>query len=402
MNASPMNDRAALKAGLFILLMLALAVGMVIAIAGTGSLFKDVKRYVVEFEAGENIANLKSDAQVRILGVPTGRVETVRAVATDGGAVVRVGIQLPADFTVRDDALIRAASSLTGDAWLDIDDMGGGEAVAEGGTLDGSVLGVGQLLEEARQVIPAAMEALARIDAAALEAEGLIADARSHVDPVAASVSRLTERGGEAAEHLSGLLGDTKSDLRTTIASLRETLDTAKARLPGTMDRVDGTLDDARAAMADAKSVLAEARGSLDRIAAVLDEAKPASADARALLAQLRQTVAESRPKLDRTLANLSRASDDAAGAMVEIRAAPWRLLSKPGADQERNLALYSLARQYARGAQDLESAARSLQTAGETIDADDEMLARLRQDLANRHERFGEFERELWQAIKD
>ncbi|MEM1445694.1 MAG: MlaD family protein [Planctomycetota bacterium] len=397
-----MNDRAALKAGIFIVLMLALAVGMVVAISGTGSLLQDVKRYVVQFESGENVANLRPDAQVRVLGVPTGRVEDVRAVATDDGAVVQVDINLPAEFTLRDDATIRAAASLTGDAWLDIDHMGQGTAVAEGGTLNGSVLGVGQLLEEARQVIPAAQSAIERIDAAAAGAEEFIASARGQVDPVLASVSRFTEHGGDAAEELSGLLGETKGDLRGTIASLRQTLDTARDRLPKTMDRVDATLDDTRNAMADAKAVLADARSSLDRINVVLDEARPATADARAMIADLRQTVAQARPKLDRTLANLSRASDDASGAMVEIRAAPWRLLNKPTAEQDRNLALYSLARQYARGAQDLESAARALQTAGQTIDADDETLARLQRDLASRHERFGQFEQDLWDALQD
>ncbi|MEM8495213.1 MAG: MlaD family protein [Planctomycetota bacterium] len=397
-----MNDRAALKAGIFIVLMLALAVGMVLAISGTGSLLRDVNRYVVKFEAGENVANLRPDAQVRVLGVPTGTVEEVRAVATDDGAVVQVDISLPAEFTLREDATIRAAASLTGDAWLDIDHMGAGAVVAAGGTLDGSVLGVGQLLEEARQVIPAAQSAIARIDAAAAKAEDFIASARGQVDPVFASVNRFTEHGGDAAEELSSLLGEAKGDLRGTIASLRQTLDTARDRLPGTMDKVDATLDDTRNAMADAKSMLADARSSLDRINGVLDEARPATADARAVIADLRQTVSVSRPKVDRALANLARASDDAAGAMVEIRAAPWRLLNRPTAEQDRNLALYSLARQYARGAQDLESAARALQTAGTTIDADEATLARLRRDLASRHERFGQFEQELWQALQD
>ncbi|MEM7577898.1 MAG: MlaD family protein [Planctomycetota bacterium] len=397
-----MNDRSALKAGIFIVLMISLAVGMVVAISGTGSLLKDVTPYVVEFESGENIANLRPDAQVRVLGVPTGRVEDVRAIATEGGAVVHVDIHLPAEFTLRDDATIRAAASLTGDAWLDIDDMGGGTPIAAGGTLNGSVLGVGQLLEEAQQVIPAARDALARIDSAAASAEDLISSARGQVDPVLASVSRFTEHGGDVAEEFSSLLGETKGDLRGTIASLRQTLDTARERLPQTMDRVDATLDDTRGAMADAKAMLAEARESLDKIGVVLDDVRPATAEARATLAELRQTVSESRPKLDRTLANLSRASDDAAGAMVEIRAAPWRLLNKPTAEQDRNLALYSLARQYARGAQDLESAARALETAGTTIDADDATLTRLQRDLASRHERFGQFEQELWQALQD
>lgn len=391
-----MNDRAALKAGTFILLMIALALAMVVAIAGTGSLFKDVKRYTVEFEAGENVANLRPDAQVRMLGVPIGLVESVQAVPVDGGAVVRVGIHLPAEFLLHQDALVKASTSLTGDAWLDIDDVGQPEAgiVANGGTLDGQVLGFAQIVEQAQSVIPVARQAIERIDAAAGEAQELIALTRGHVDPLVASVSRVADSSGEAADHLRDLLGDTKTDLRGTVASLRETLDTARARLPETMDRVDATLDDTRTAMADARQLLASARASLDRLPALLDNAEPALAD-------LRETVATAKPRLDRALSNLSRASDDAAGAMVEIRAAPWRLLAKPSPDEDRNLAIYSLARQYARGAQDLESAARALDAASQTAGTSEDLIQQLRDDLVLRIDRFDRFERELWAMLQ-
>ncbi|MEM8782607.1 MAG: MlaD family protein [Planctomycetota bacterium] len=397
-----MKQASAFKAGIFIVLMVALAIGMILAIAGTGSLFRDVNEYIVEFESGENVSNIRPDGQVRVLGVPTGRVRTVRAVPTENGAVVEVLIQLDAEFKIRETAMVRASSSLTGDAWLDIEGLGQGAVVSNGGRIDGESSGLANLIDEARELVPTAREALAKINSAADEAERLVLAAREHVDPIAADIKYITERGGIAADHLSDLLGDTKTDLRSSITSLRSTLDTADQRLPGTLDRVDRTLDDTRMAFEDVTGFLTDARATFARVDRILEEFQPASEDARATLAELRQTIAESRPKLDRTLTNLSRASDDAAGAVVEIRAAPWRLLSRPTADQDRNLALYTLARQYARGAQDLESAARALQTAGQTADIDDAMLEKLRRDLASRHERFGQFEQELWQALQD
>ncbi len=392
-----MQDKAALKAGIFIIAMVALALGMVVAIAGAGSLFSDTNTYVVEFSPGENIANLKPDAQVRVLGVPVGRVTDVRAVPHEqSGAVVQVTISVPADFAFRGDAEVFAAASLTGDAWLDIDHLGKGEALADGGKLDGQTAGLSEIIDQAKAVVPQAKEALARIDAAAASIEELATAARAKVDPVTESVTSLTERGREAATHLRDILGDTKTDIRTTLANVKDATATAKDRLPTTLDRLDARLD-------ETKELMATAKQSLDRLPAIMEDVQPTIADARGFVANLRGTLADNRAKIDRVMTTATRIADDASGAVNEVRAAPWRLLYKPDAGDQRNLALYSVARQYARGAQDLESAARALQTAAETPEGvDPSQVETLQAELVASYERFDDVQARLWDALRD
>ncbi len=384
-----MPDKAALKAGVFILLMVALALGMTVAIAGTGSLFRDTQSATVEFSPGENVSDLKADAQVRVLGVPVGRVTAVRAVPDEQqGARVEVDIELPADFQLKRDTQVVASSSLTGDAWLDIDHLGEGDALRDDDNLDGVTLGLSALIDQAKSLVPQAKEVLARADEAATSIRDLADAAREKVDPVSESVTNLTDRGAEAATELRDVLGDTKVDIRTTIANVKETTSTVRERLPGTFD--------------DAKELMAKTRESLDKLPGILDKVDPAVGDGKDFIAQLKSTLADNRPKVDRILTSVSRTADDASGAVGEIRAAPWRLLFKPDAAEQRNLALYSVARQYARGAQDLESAARALERAAGSDNPDPDQVAHLRRDLEDSFQRFAAVQDALWRAVRD
>ena len=123
-----MQNNAAFKAGVFILLMTALAVGMVVLIADAGRFGGGSTAYVIRFDRGDDIAGLKPDAEVRIFGVPVGSVTSVEVVPHDEhGAVVEVGVRVPSEFVLRGDAVVVADASLTGDAWLNIEALGSGE-----------------------------------------------------------------------------------------------------------------------------------------------------------------------------------------------------------------------------------------------------------------------------------
>lgn len=392
-----MNDKAAFKAGLFILATVALVIVMVLAIAGAGGLLRDLKTYTIEFTPGENVAALKDGGHVRMLGVSVGTITAVRAVPDPThGVLVQVEIQIPAEFVVRDGAEVLAAASLTGDAWIDFNNLGNGDTIADGGTLDGEVHGMGEALAQVATLVPEAKKAMARINAAAASFETLADNANARVDPAMTSFTNFTDRSAEVAVELRDVLGDTKVDIRTTIASLRDTLGTAKDRLPTTLDKLDAALDDTKTLMAGAKT-------SLDRLPAVLDRVEPALDDGKAFIAGLRGTLDDNRVRIDRIITSATRTADDLKGTVAEVRAAPWRLLYKPDAKDQRNLALYAAARQYAFGAQDLETAARSLEAAMNTADAghDPQTIATLRQQLMDSYEQFSQVQDDLWDQFQ-
>ena len=382
--SEPNLNTAAFKAGLFILAMIVLAVVMVLAIAGAGRFLTSYHTYTVVFLPGENVAALKPDGQVRLLGVPVGSIGDVRAIPDDEhGVTVQVDVQIPTEFTVREGAKVVVSASLTGDTWIDFDSLGDGERVTPGSQLDGRPGGIAGALAEVATIVPEARAALAKIDAAADSFNQLAQDS-----------SALVERGRSVATHLDEVLGDGKTDLRTTLANLKDITGTAKTRLPETLSRLDQRLD-------ETQDLMATAQEAFDKVPAILDEIEPAAADAKALVAQVRTTLSDNRAKIDRTVASVTRTADDLKGAVSEIRAAPWRLLYKPDERDQRNLALYAAARQYAFGAQDLETAARSLEDAinRETPDAD--QIAAYRSELESSFENFVKVQDDLWSQLE-
>jgi hypothetical protein len=83
-----------------------------------------------------------------------------------------------------------------------------------------------------------------------------------------------------------------------------------------------------------------------------------------ALAERANSLMAESAPQLRTIVANARLASDQLKLTSAEVRAAPWKLLSKPtGRKELENEALYDAARQYALAVSDLRAASASLES---------------------------------------
>ncbi len=397
---------APFKAGLFILAMVALALGMVVLIGRGKSLLGTDVTYIVEFGKGQDIAGLRRDADVRLYGVPIGHVSAVTVLPHEQhGAVAQVSIRVPNGFKLRSDAQVFAAASLTGDAWINIDTLGNdtSEVVADGAMIPGQTQALGAILDEIASLVPDAKATLAKLDAglvrfeqAADTVQQAAATARDGLPPIFENAKSMTQQGAAFTTDARSLLGDTKGDLRTTIASLKDTVGTTRERLPATFDKLDTMLDDTRA-------MLADARAGLERIPGLIDKVEPTLEHADAFTQNLRATLADNRPKVDRLMDALTRSSEDVKGAISEVRAAPWRLLYKPDARDEQNLALLALAREYAHGAADLEAAAKALEAAAGagSSQTSPEVLDTLRKQLESSFNRFDRVQDTLWDRFE-
>ena len=197
-----------------------------------------------------------------------------------------------------------------------------------------------------------------------------------------------------ASKQLDSLLGDSGGDLRTTFSGLAEVVETAKTRVPGMLDEVEKLV-------ADADATLAKVDPLVDRIGPVLG-------DTRAVVSDLRGLVRTNAGPVTRTVESLERTALDAQGAVSELRAAPWRVLYKPKEKDQRNLALYAAARDYAAGAQDLESAAETLRVALEVAPEDGTLneeetkqIAELRERVVGSYENYEAVQAALWQQFE-
>lgn len=91
--------------GLFVIGMLAAAIGTTVALSGRGGAHD---RYVVQFD---NVADIAFGSQVRFEGFPVGQVEEIRPVVRDGATVFDLDIGVREGWRIPDDSVAVIGSS---------------------------------------------------------------------------------------------------------------------------------------------------------------------------------------------------------------------------------------------------------------------------------------------------
>lgn len=411
------RQRNELAAGLFILVSIALIIGVVVGVKGLSRLTETTRTYRARFALDADVGGLQRGAEVRLGGTRAGSVRAVE-IETDAqdNASVVVEFSLASRFVVREDAVVRVREAITGTPVLNIESLGNGKPVEEGSTVSGqpgalsSVLGslsavapdLRQIVTEVRDVVGeirghSIPRAHALLDSATSTAESLretsdraramIEHVDGKIDPIIERYNAVADRSAEAATHLRDLLGDTKTDFRTTIANLSGATGTLHDRLPRLFDRIDDL-------SASVKSALGSAETALKEIQDTATTAKDATSAARSILAG-------NRGRIDAMILSLRNTSSNLENASAEIRRSPWRLLYQPKSEELSNLDLFDAARQFAVGATQLNDAATALRDAMSDPRADANRLAELMQDLDRKHQSFEKAQRELFQRIK-
>ncbi len=121
------RSRNNVRAGLFVTVTLALALGVILVIGEVWTWFEPTKPYTVTFEVSGGVKNLKPGAEVRVGGVALGKVVAVtpRFDVEQPLEKIDVDFRLNRQVTLYQDAKILASSALLGaDAWLDITSVG--------------------------------------------------------------------------------------------------------------------------------------------------------------------------------------------------------------------------------------------------------------------------------------
>jgi ABC-type transporter Mla subunit MlaD len=411
------RQRNELAAGLFILVSIALIIAVVVGVKGLTELTEPTRTFRARFALDADVGGLQRGAEVRLGGTRAGSVRAVE-IETDAqdNASVVVEFSLASRFVVREDAVIRVREALTGAPVLNIESLGAGKPLADGGTLAGQPGAIGSALTTLAELVPDLRQivtevrgvvadvrgdsiprAHALLDSATKTADSLretsdraralIEHVGGKVDPVVERYNAVADRSAEAAAHLRDILGDTKTDFRTTMSNISGATATFNERLPRLFDRVDEVA-------ASVKSALGNAETALREIQDTATTAKGATDAARSILAG-------NRGKIDAMILSLRNTSSNLENASAEIRRSPWRLLYQPKRDELSNLDLFDTARQFAVGATQLNDAATALRDALSDPRVDAARLAELMQDLDRKHQSFEQAQRELFERIK-
>jgi ABC-type transporter Mla subunit MlaD len=392
------NERNNFKAGVFILLSVALIVTVIISINGLGRIFAPQQHRVVTFQLRDDLGGLQVGDEVRLGGFKVGIVENidVRAennpaaaatrpsTAPGGGggtatpALLAVTFSLPERYVLREDCVIGVQSTVTGTACLNISDLGTGDPAPPELALVGHPSPLGSLFATLGGVAP--------------DLKPIVADVRDVVGDVKARVvpkfgETLTAYKG-AGEHLRDVLGDTKGDIRGTMTNLKEVTGTAKEKLPRTMDAAERLINRLDETVKNTEGTLTDLRDSMTNLRKVSEG--------------LREVIGGNRGKLESMIASLKTTGDNLKAASSEIRHSPWRLLYKPGRGEMANLNLYDSARQFAEGAEDLNDAALALRDAVNDKDVKPEQVRELLGKLETSFTNFEQVEEKLWTSVQE
>jgi len=390
------SSRNNIIAGAFVLGSIALAVSVVIALAGGSTLLTSTRSYIIRFPLEQGAGGVEAGSKVLLGGQPIGKVtdwKFLEAPTTPGATSVRptavdVEVEVRADVTLYEDAVAELVVPLLGTgSTINVVSPGTGAGVAapQGGNpelQDGEIL-VGQ-------------EAMSPF----LRQAGYGKEQREQVQKTIAQVTEATERFNRIVGKIEERVGPTTEQLNGILGDVRGVTKDVSDRWPTWADRVDKTMTAAQEFVDRFKPFADQARDGyqsvVDRLTSAIDANRPkideAIESARQLAhkantegwQQVQDALAkgqsgvdsfrdaaerassllkEQTPEIRTILANARLASDQLKLTTTEVRAAPWKLLNVPtGRKDLENEVLFDAARLYAQAASDLKATAASLE----------------------------------------
>jgi len=352
------TDRNAVRAGLFIVATVVLTVAVIITIGGADVLLVKQQKRVVQFELKANVGGLRKGDEVRIGGFRAGQIRAVDVVPDEQNrSMVDVTFTMPEKYVIRHGAKVGVESTITGSSVLNFESLGDGKELTTDEVLHGEPGTITRVFEN--------------INALAPRIEAIAADIQAKTLPAAnATVVKIGSAADEGKLFLvdaRGVIGDTKTDIRTTIANLSSATTAMKEKLPAILDNAGASLTNIKDVTASARTVIAGNKGKLQAI-----------------------------------VSNIKATSDNLKSTSVEVRHSPWRLLYKPGADEMANLNLFDAARQFADGASELNEASMALRDGAANPQLSKEEVAKLMEKVDKSFTHFKEVEEKLWASVKE
>ena len=394
------KERNAFKAGLFIVISVAMIIGVIVAIKGIGRIIEPNQVRTATFTLADDVSGLRIGDDVRVGGLKVG---IVRSLSIDAGSVeqhkpalITVTFHMPRRLVLREGARLGVQNTITGAAWLNFDTLGTGKALPEDTVLIGQPGAYAEILNSINQLAPE-LKAIAhdvrtvtlpKVNTTVDHTAALAADLRGRVEGIIGRYNTVTDRLAEVLVHLRDIFGDSKVDLRTTIANLKDATGTVKEKLPPIMEKLD-------TALAKANTSLDNAQQAIKDLGTTMDHAKNISGDVRSI-------VMRNRSRIDELVKSVKDAGDNLKFATAEIRRSPWRLLYKPRPGEVANLNLFDAARDFAEGANDMSDAATALRDALKDPKADPAMIQKLVNQLDENFGKFQKVEDELWKRVKE
>lgn len=393
------KQRDAFKAGLFIVISIALIIAVIVGIKGIGRLIEPQQVRSVVFTLADDIGGLRVGDDVRVGGLKVGiiRTRTIEDPETENTpAHILITFNMPERLVLREGARVGVQSTITGTSWLNFDDLGVGKPLADDAVLAGQpgtmtkvMTALGKLAPELQAIVADIRQVtIPKLNTTADNTAALTGDIKNRIPEMVDRYNKLADRLTEAGAHLRDILGDTKGDIRTTMSNVSSATGTIKEKLPPVMDKLN--------------SALTKVDSSIDTLQPALKDLNSTVANAKDVSESVKSILTRNRTRIDEMIKSVKEAGDNLKFATAEVRRSPWRLLYKPRPGEVANMNLFDAARDFSDGANDMSDAATALRDALKDPNADPEMIQKLVNQLDESFGKFQKVEDELWERVKE
>ena len=401
------KQRNALRAGIFMIISLALILIVIVAITGSSRFTESFNNYAVAFNLSDDIGGLRVADDVRIGGMRVGDVRDI-TVDQQKNAVIVV-IDVPAKYAVAKDADVYVQRGLTGTAAINFDDLGTGPRIGAGDYLVGrpdQLQGLFRMLAtmkpDIRTVVDNLKTATVKVNTD-LDKFAVTADSFSATGFAAtATVQSLHMRLPEIIDRIESLLdsakrmvvavrdffGNSGGDFRQTLINLNHITGSLRDKVPDILDQIH--------------VLVAKVDGAVDHAANALVSIQATADNLQSASRSIRSILTDNHGKLDAIIAGLKTTSDNLKYASAEIRHSPWRLLYQPKPGEVANLNIYDSVRQFAEAANSLDDASTSLKDTLKNPNADPEQVKKMMSHLDDSFAKFQQVQSKLWNEIKE
>jgi len=356
---------AEVKAGIVVLIGLAILAAGMFWVSGGSEQFEDKAYYTVYFENGGQIA---SGHTVYLAGQKAGSVTGVGIVDLERGGKkkphVAVEIKVGKDDRIYEDCEFGISQTVTGIVSMRVDYGDESETLAT----SKSML-FGKRLDTFEEAIDKGSRLLDTAGEGLEEFNALLSDARKQVNAldlarIQGKVEGVLDKADSAAGNADELLTTVKADWSDKMQpKIQETLDNTadltgrvkkdwsealEPRLEKALDHGDEFLVEARDVVRDnrerIKSIFQQADDAMRRVPKVL-------ATIETMTRNLDRTVTEVRPKLVKTMDRAKGAMANFQAVTEDLKTAPWKLVNKPSDDESDAVHLYNASRLYVEAA---------------------------------------------------
>lgn len=401
-------ERENLKAGLFVVVGVTLAVAVIFVLSDLERLLEPKRTVRVYFELTDGLQGLKEAAAVTLGDQPIGQVVSIRD-KTEGapdGAKRVVGkvvtAKIPGRYNLYQNAVIELKAPLLGSGTtLNIRSVGDGQPHTGQTPIAGGIAGNAQVQELVREA-------------------GILEPQRQQIRRIIANIESVTVALRDDLPTIVQSARQAAVDLRQMAADGRQAVAQIRQRQAVWMQRIDAitvAADESLATVGDlVRDKSPQLRTALENIHDVsgvvkdqtmvqvtqmLDRATAAVDDFKAASAQVRQLLVGQRPVMERTLANAQLTSDQLKLAAIEVRRSPWRLLYEPDEKELDSDNIYDAARSFALAAGVLDATTQSLQAIVNDDATDAHELQRMVEHLDAIFSKFKQTETAFWNAVK-